>query len=571
VSAALPAGLGCALVLAVAAVYAQTAAFGFVSFDDGGNVYENAHVRAGLGWAGASWAFTSFYAANWLPLTWLSYMLDVQLFGVDPGEMHVVNVLLHAGSSVLLFLAFARMTGALWRSAAVAGIFALHPLHVESVAWITERKDVLSTFFGALSLLCYARYAEAPSARRYVPVAAFFVLALLAKPMLVTLPLLFLLLDVWPLRRAEWPPSTKAAAQVFAPLLREKLPLLVLSAVASVLTVLAHRTTADNFATLEQLSLWERLGNALLSYVLYIGKALWPEDLAALYPLHTPATAPVAAAAAILGLLSAGAVFAARRAPYVLAGWLWYLGALAPVIGLVQNGPQAYADRFTYLPLTGLSVAAVWALGDWAGDRPFRRRLCGGLMAAALLFFAVHAHGQVRYWKDSETLYAHTLAIAPDNPVIMNNKGADLERAGRLEEAVRVYEANLRVFPGYARTRNNLAVVLGELGRAEESIVQSEEVLREQPQGDADAETNLCAAYLVLKRPAEAEKHCRTALRLRPGYLNARYALAVALAGEGRVPEALTEISGVLAEDPDYPDARSVRKRLRAAEGLPDE
>ena len=365
-----------ALLIAVAGIYSQTFGYGFVAYDDNKYVYENPIVRAGLNGANFAWALKTFYFANWCPLTWISYMTDVQLFGLNPGEMHSVNVLLHALTTLLLFLALVRVTRQPWRCALVAGLFALHPLHVQSVAWISDRKDLLSAFFAALTLLLYAGYTRAPSLVRYISVALAFSLCLMAKTMAVTLPFVLLLLDFWPLRRL----SRRA--------ILEKVPLIAMAAVAGTLTFLAQREAAELVAVgaFEHLTFSVRAANAVVFYVGYMAKTVWPTGLAAFYPPHQPGLASLLVAAAILLAVTAAAVKCVRRCPFFLTGWLWYLGMLVPVIGIVpQVGDQDMADRYVYLPMVGLSIAAIWIAGDAVAQRPLMR---GGAAVFSVLWLA---------------------------------------------------------------------------------------------------------------------------------------------------------------------------------------
>ena len=412
------------LSLATLAVYSRTFHYPFVNFDDALYVYLNPVVRAGLTLSGTAWAFTSLYM-NWHPLTWLSHMLDVQLFGLNAGPEHEMNVALHIASVVLLFLALSRLTAKPFRSAIVAGIFALHPLHVESVAWISERKDVLSTFFEMLTLLLYVRYAEKPTAARYIPVTLAFACSVMAKPMAVTFPFVLLLLDYWPLQRT---------ARIKA-LLWEKAPLLAMSAAASALTIVAQSSTGEVIS----LSEWPfpaRLANAVFVCIKYIEKAIWPSDLAVLYPLEKPSPASVALALFAMTVITLVAIPWRGKRPYFLVGWLWYLGMLVPVVGLIQVGQQAMADRYTYLPLVGLSIALVWTIADLVASR-FPLQIAAGASAiVALAFLAVAAARQTDYWQSNETLYEHTLAITHNNFVIENNLGTALGNEGRTFEAV---------------------------------------------------------------------------------------------------------------------------------------
>ena len=338
--------VGAAIGLATLAIYSQTSKYGFIGIDDGPYLLANPMVKAGLTATGFVWAFTTFAASNWHPWTWLSLMLDCQLFGVDSGASHLVNLAFHLANSLLLFIVCTRMTRRRWRSLTVAGIFALHPLHVESVAWIAERKNVLSTFFGLLALLSYIRYAEAATTRRFVAVASLFGLSLLAKPMLVTFPLLLLLLDFWPLRRMEWPPHRP----VFKRLLVEKLPLLAMAAASGVVTIYAQRSEA--IVSIEHFSIPARFANATVAYARYLKNAFWPSNLAVFYPFHTPRASSVLVAAVVLVGVTWGFARLIKSQPYLMVGWLWFLGMLVPVIGILQAGSQSMADRYMYLPIS---------------------------------------------------------------------------------------------------------------------------------------------------------------------------------------------------------------------------
>ena len=373
-----------------------------------------------------------------------------------------MNVLLHFGATVFLFLALLRMTKQEWESALVAGVFAVHPLHVESVAWIAERKDVLSAFFQMLTLLLYVRYAGKPEPRRYLVMALAFALSLLAKPMAVTLPFVLLLLDDWPLRRME--PGSRQR------LLIEKLPLLAMSLAASVLTFFAQRTTA--IVTLARVPLSERLANAVFAYLAYIGKAFWPTRLAVLYPIQKPPLPGVFAAALILSAVSIAAVLGIRRRPYLFVGWFWYLGMLVPVIGLIQVGFQSMADRYTYVPFIGLSIALVWTLGDICDGRPALQRAAIAVGIVALATLTLGAYRQAKYWKTSATLYQHALAVTRGNYIIQNNLGIILESQGREDEAIALFRQAVAAAPDYPQGLNNLGATLGRQGKNPEDAVR---------------------------------------------------------------------------------------------------
>jgi Flp pilus assembly protein TadD len=547
------AGFCLAIEIAVLMVYAQTLGYQFVTYDDPEYVFKNASVTGGLTFAGLRNAFTSFYAANWHPVTWLSHMLDCQLFGLNAGAHHGVNLLLHMTTTALLFLAFTRMTGKPWRSAFVAGIFALHPLHVESVAWISERKDVLSGFFASLTLLAYARYAEAPSRPRYAAVTGALALGLMSKPMLVTLPFVLLLLDIWPLKRIPLPagqlPSWK---DIRRPVL-EKLPLLGLSAVSAVLTTMAQRA-GGSMLSLDALPVKTRIANAFVSYAAYLEKTLWPADLAILYPYQDPPPAgKVLLGAAVVLSLTLLAFAAARRRPYLLVGWLWYLGMLVPVSGIAQAGIQALADRFMYLPMVGLSLAVVWGIADIAENSGKIARCAAALGGLALLVCAAVSFRQAEVWQNSATLYRHALAVTQGqgSAIIHNNLGVVLENNGRRDEAITQFRRASILMPRYAKAHANLGTVLARAGRLDEAIAALNTAVSLRPEGDAESQNSLCAAYFRLQRAREAEGHCREALRLRPNFPLARSNLAAVQAAEGKNAEAAAEIARVMTDDPD--------------------
>jgi tetratricopeptide (TPR) repeat protein len=579
-----------ALAVVTLAVYAQTASHGFISYDDDQYVYENLTVRAGLTPANAAWAFTTFFYANWHPVTWLSHMLDCQLFGLQAGSHHLVNVAFHLGSAILLLLVLRRTTRRLWPSAIVAAIFALHPMHVESVAWVSERKDVLSTFLGLLALWCYVGYVEAPAVRRYLLVLLVFALGLMAKPMLVTFPFVLLLLDYWPLGRLPWPPRWRA----LRPLLWEKAPLLALSAVDSVLTFRAQQGYGAVVA-LERLPFSARLANVAASYVSYLGKAVWPVDLAVLYPAHPLPADTVFLAVLVMLALTLGAVWAGRQRPYLLVGWLWYVGMLVPAIGLVQVGLQARADRYTYLPYVGLSIAVVWGVADLVRNRPALRKAAAGAAVAALLLLAAAAYRQTAYWKDSETLFEHTLAVTQGNYIIHNNLGVVVSGLGRHEEALAYFQRALAITPDYmeahanlghewikggqyekalpelqealrlkpalAQAHADLGLLMAAGGRLEEARGQLEQAVRLAP-ADADSQSNFCYVLGQLGQTDEALSHCREALRLKPDFPSARYNLGSAFAAQGKKAEARAEFAKALAADPANAAARAAMERL---------
>jgi Flp pilus assembly protein TadD len=546
----------------------------FVNLDDPAYVLRNDHVRGGLSLANARWAFTAFYAANWHPLTWLSHQLDVTLFGLDPRGHHLDSVLLHGAAAALLFLALARLTGRRWPSAAVAALFGVHPLHVESVAWVAERKDVLAGLFFMLTLLAYERAARRGRVLRSVALPALFALGLMAKPMLVTLPCVLLLLDFWPLGRLG-PPRGAAPvpADRWRDLVVEKLPLLALAAAAGVVTVLAQGARGA-VQSVDLVPLGQRLGNALVSYAAYLGTTLWPVRLAAYYP-HPGGTigAPALLGAGLLLAALTGAAVAGRRTrPALAAGWLWFAGMLVPVIGLVQVGAQARADRYTYLPLIGIFVAVAWVA---AALPALRRRpaLLGALAGAAILACGARSVVQTGYWRDSETLWRRTLAVTDDNWLAHNNLGLVLKDSGRAAEAIEHFRAVLRIAPDLAGTSwNHLGMALAAAGRTDEAEAAFRESIRARPQF-AEARCNL-GLLLLPRRPAEAVAALGEALALRPDLFEARYALAQALVAAGRPAEALPHFREAARLRPGDPailvsHAAALLRLGRPAEALP--
>ncbi len=500
-----PLGISLALLLLVFLAYWPAVGNHFVSLDDETYVTGNPHVKGGLTGEGVDWAFTSLgYAGNWHPLTWLSHMLDVELFGLNPRGHHLVSIGLHASNAVLLFLVLRGMTGALGRSALVAALFALHPLHVESVVWVAERKDVLSTFFGLLTMAAYGGYVRQRSLGRYGVLLGLFALGLLAKPMLVTLPFVFLLLDYWPLDRVRPPPPAsrtkrKPAVGPAPPrgtdpepklsLVLEKLPLFALAALSAGMTWAAQsRGWAVNY----RFPLWDRLSNALVAYVAYLGKTVWPVNLAAFYPLPESGlpVGRVLAAGFILGAVTALVLWQRRRYPYLVTGWFWYLGTLVPVIGLVQVGSQAMADRYTYIPLIGIFILLAWSLPAFELVSPGART--GAIGGGALLLAGLMALTwvQTTYWRDDQALFGHALAVTRGNWLAHNNLGAFYSRMGRDDEAYTHFKEALRLRPDMPDIHFNIGEALQRMGRLEEAAQEYRTALRLYP-GHKPAQTAL--------------------------------------------------------------------------------
>lgn len=480
------------LALITVLAYSPVRHAALVVFDD--PVYvQNSHVEAGLTWPGVKWAFTTWYGSNWHPLTWLSHMLDASLFGKDVGAQHFVNVLFHAANALLLFLLLFRLTKKMWPAAFVAALFAWHPLHVESVAWVSERKDVLSTFFGMLALLVYSKYAEKSRVRSpqstvwYGWTLGFFALSLLAKPMLVTLPFVLLLLDVWPLGRTQIFSISAARNTQHAtrnthlpPLVFEKLPFFALTIGSSTVTFLAQRSEA--VVSLEQQPFGSRIANALVSYAEYLGKAVWPARLAIIYPLHPIPVWQIAASAVVLVMITFLAWRARKISPYLLIGWLWFLGTLVPVIGIVQVGGQALADRYTYVPLIGVFIAVVYGVADLVTRFRISKVVISAAAALILLGCLGLTEYQLRFWQNSEALFGHAIAVTKNNAIAHINLGVALEEERHPAEALADYRKAVEIDPNRFQAHNNLANLLATMGQREEAYKEYQEALRLNPE-----------------------------------------------------------------------------------------
>jgi tetratricopeptide (TPR) repeat protein len=525
------AGVCALLVLAVAVVFGQTACYTFIPFDDPEYVYENPQIQDGITAHNVAWAFTTMHAHNWHPLTWISHMVDCQLYGLWAGGHHLTSVVLHAANAVLLFLVLRQMTQQLWPSALVAAVFAIHPLRVESVAWASERKDILSGLFFLLTLWAYTIYARRPFALlRYVAVVLLFALGLMAKPMLVTLPLVLLLLDYWPLDRFS---RTKARTLVM-----EKCALLILAAAACVLTLIAQ---GDVVAAASAKVPWPwRLANAAVAYASYLRQFFCPLNLAPFYP-HPADKLPIgiiAASLAVLLAITAGVLAVRRKRPYLIVGWLWYLGMLFPVIGLLQVGGQAMADRYTYLPQIGVAAAMAWGLDDLRRLWAWRARATAAVSAMLLLAMALLAWLQTSYWSDGVCLWKHALACTPDNNLARTCLATALWTEGRTDEALVEYQAILKAGgadPEIAcQAYYNMGLALDHAGRTKEAIGCFEQSLRLRSSKNSDAHYNLANALVLEGRRAEAIGHYEETIRQRPDDVEAHYNLAWLLATADR-------------------------------------
>jgi len=594
-----------ALAAFTVALYAPVLRCQFLAFDDPAYVTENLHVRAGLTFDSVVWAFRANSVGNWQPLTLLSHMLDCQIYGLRPWGHHLTNVLFHAANCILLFLVLLRMTGAAWRSACVAALFAAHPAHVESVAWVAERKDVLSSFFCLLAVWAYVRYVEKDKTQHakgwgfYGMCLLFFLLGLLAKPMAVTLPFVLMLLDFWPLDRVrgwDWPAWRRLAV--------EKWPLLALSAVWCGITIRAQSTAV---ATAAELTFPERLNHSMISYLDYLRVLVFPRRLSAFYPYqhHEPVVWGAAAGAA-LALLTWLAVASARRRPWLVVGWLWFLGMLLPVIGVVQAGGQGWADRYTYLPSIGFFVIVVWAGAEWAARHPAVKLLVP-LLGAALVAATL---AELRYWKDTRTLYGRAMEVTANNYMALTLVGSAEEEKGNLDDAIQLYRQALACKPAYPEAHFFLGRALEAKGRTAEAMAEYQEALRLWPDFEAahvmvglllngeknfdEAEAHYQAALKINPESAAAQNdwgmalmnqgrwqesiaHFEQALRLDSTLAEAHRGLAIvqfqyglALEHQGRIPDAMGHYAAALRENPDFPEALQHCAWIAATDARPE-
>jgi tetratricopeptide (TPR) repeat protein len=534
-----------ALVGVTFAAFAEVRHFDFVNFDDQLYVTANPQVRAGLTWAGIVWAFSSSYAANWHPLTWLSHMVDVESFGMDPGAHHLVNLALHLINTLLVWLVLRRVTGSVWRSALVAAIFGVHPLHVESVAWVAERKDVLSMFFGLLTLWAYTGYVDRRTRWRYAAALVWFALGLMAKPMLVTLPFVLLLLDIWPLRRIALFENTSPSrpSRLVVPWTRavlEKVPFVLLVAISSIVTLIVQEK-GGSVSSLETVPFGARLANVVESYINYVWNTVWPAGLAAFYPLPTTVRwAPVIGSAVLLAALTFAVLRAWRKLPYLAVGWLWFLGTLVPVIGFVRFGAQARADRYMYLPMLGLLVAGIWGMAELAERWRVPRRVSGAVAVAIVIACVVATRVQAESWRNSAALWQHALAVTTGNSRAHANLGATWAALGRQADAAAEYRAALAIEPALPQAHNNLGLALVALGNREEAIAHYRQAIALMPTY-AGAHNNLGSALMQDGKLDDAIAHYGDAVRSRPDDAEFRNNLGAALATQGHLPEATRE------------------------------
>jgi protein O-mannosyl-transferase len=550
-------GICLALAAITFAVFGQTLHHEFIDFDDTDYVYDNPVVTQGLTLKGIVWAF-SFRASNWHPLTWLSHMLDCQLYGLNPSGHHLTNVLLHTATVIALFLVLRQMTGAWWRSAFVAAVFAIHPLRVESVAWVAERKDVLSGLFFMLTIGAYVRYArQAWSWGRYGLLLLLYAMGLMCKPMLVTLPLVLLLLDYWPLQRLE--------AGKLSGLVLEKLPLLALSAGSCVATLLAQHKALQS---VESFSLPARLGNALVTCMVYLSQMVWPTGLAVFYPYPQgglPAWEVALAGMLLIGL-STVAFRQRHQQPWLLMGWIWYLVMLLPVVGIIQVGGQAHADRYTYLPQIGVYVAVTWLVAQ----RRVSPAALGSLMTGVLVVLMVCAWKQTAYWRNNETLWPHTIACTTDNEMAHYNLGFALDQKGNVDGAIAQYEEALQIRPAYGAAHNNLGLALLGRGKVDEAIPHFQRALQLGP-NYVEPCINLGNAFLQLGKVDDAIAQYQQAVQLKPDYATGYNNLGDALLQKGKVAEATAQYEKTLEIDPAYAEADYSLGNILLQQGKVDE
>lgn len=580
--------IGLFLVITILIPYGQMLKHDFVYFDDNRYVTENEEVKAGLTVEGIKWAFTTTHAEFWHPLTWLSLMLDTQIFGVKPGGYLFTNLLLHICNTLLLFLILNRVTGNAWPSGFVAALFALHPLHVESVAWIAQRKDVLSTFFWMLAMLSYVIYAEQKRLSAYLAVFLSLLLGLMAKPMLVTLPFALLLFDYWPLRRLQYPTSFKSFILSASALIREKIPLIVIALAASIGAYSAQQSSGG-IKSLAAISLADRIANALVSYIGYIGKMLWPSKLACFYPF--PDGLPwwqVGICLFLLAFISWWAIRSARQAPYFIVGWLWYLATLLPVIGLIKIGGFAMADRYSYVPSIGVFIILTWGIAALVSNRHYHRLITASLAAVALFGCIATTWFQVRIWQNKFTLFTHALEVTSNNYFAHVALGLELRNQGKLDAAIAQFLKALDIKPNYMPTYINLGTTYASQGNTAEAVKILSEAVRRKPilydahknlgmlyekQGDLDqavrhfrqaaditpqnpiAQNILGNALAAQGKLDEALDHYSTSLRLQPANADVHYNLGIVFEKQGKIAAAIREYSTAVKIEPNYAEA----------------
>jgi len=532
-------------------VYWQVRNFGFINYDDNDYVYENSHVISGFTFENIKWAFTTNLSAHWHPLTWLSLMLDCQLFGVKAGPLHLVNIFLHLANTLLLFSILKKMTGSLWPSAFVAAAFAIHPMHVESVTWIAERKDVLSTFFMMLTLTAYAGYVRRSSAWRYIAAIIAFAMGLMAKSMLVTLPCLLLLLDYWPLNRLTFP----IIGRQWRAVIIEKIPFFILSFMSSVVAFLLMQSSGM-VIKMRTVSFGDRIVNVFSSYIQYITQMFWPHNLAPFYPLHVSEIPIwwVVICILLLLVISFLAVWFGRTQKYLFVGWFWFVGTLVPVIGIIQVGTQAYADRYTYIPYIGLFIMLVWSLRNISLWRPRYEILTGSLAVVILAAFGVCAYLQAGYWRSGLGLFSHAMKVTKGNYIAYNNYGVALSDLGCYKKSLEYFKNAIRIWPGYDEAYNNIGVVYFHFGNYDKAISAYKKAVKIQPTSVV-AYKNLGISYIALGRHDNAIEMYRQVVKLKPDYVEGYNNIGFSCTHLGRFAEAVEAYQQAIKIKPDYAEA----------------
>ncbi len=587
------------LIIAAAAPYVQTLGFDFVNFDDNAYLTDNQIVQAGLTWKGVQYAFSTFDTGNWHPLTWLSHMADVTIWGFWAGGHHLTNLLIHVANTLLLFAVFRLMTTAVWRSMLVAILFAVHPLHVESVAWIAERKDVLSTFFGLLAMLAYARYVRTPSLQRYMMIVLPFAVSLLCKPMMVTLPCVYLLLDFWPLKRLTIG-ATSTGRVAYSRLILEKIPLLMCSIAISAIAVFSQHS-AKAMSSLEAFSLSTRAANALVSYAMYLQKLFVPINLAVFYPHPgTWGQSEVMYSSVILVVISVLVLSLWRSRPWLTVGWLLFLGMLVPVIGLVQVGMQSMADRYMYFPAVGIFIMIAWSIPN--PQDMFGRASVTALTSLCVLALAITATVQASCWKDSRALFLQAIAVNPNNFMAHQNLGNDLEVKGEIAKAMEHYQRAAKLRPNYGKIHENIANIYIKAQRYDAAMKELDLAVQLDPDSysahnsrgvvhlsqlrfaDAELELrrsvdldpnnlqargNFGLALLKVGKYEEAIRNLSMVKEVHPERLGVRLNLALALSGSGRKSEAVVELQEILRAKPDFAPARAALAEIEQAGSSP--
>ncbi len=551
------------LILIICAVFGQVHSFEFINYDDPSYVNENVHIVTGLKWHNIVWVFTNGHGGNFHPLTGLSYMLDCQLFGLKPGLHHLVNLLFHIANTALLFIVLRQMTTAIWQSAFVAALFALHPLHIEPVAWISSRKDVLSTLFFLLTIGAYSRYVKSPTAGSYILTLVFFALGLMAKPMLVTLPFVLLLLDYWPLKRLEYRRIGNRGREkkvlfcfyfqigTWRNLIWEKFPFFVVTGVSSVITYLVFKSIGIVQNT-QTFPLSVRIANAVMSYIRYIWKMLWPARLAVFYPhpLNTLPLWQVLAAATLLLFITIFVVRFAKKHKYLFVGWFWYVGTLVPVIGLVTVGIQAMADRYSYIPLIGLFIIVAWGANDLLTGWKYRKVALGVLSITVVLILSIGTYLQTSHWRNSQMLFEHAVEVTHENYVAYNYLGLVLIEQNNFNESLNLFHRAIQANPCYALARSNLGFAYSSLGRYEEAVEAYKDAIRINP-NYATARYNLGVIYDKVGCYQEAVDSYRQTTRIKPAYADAYYNLGVIYGKLGHYQEAIEAYRQAVKIKPD--------------------